>query len=459
MWDIKALDTDKTLYVAIADAMERDIRLGVLKPGEKLPTYRALAKTIGVNVNTITRAFHEADKRGLVSAIVGNGTYVSADPGYPSSLVNPEKNAKKLLELGLILPLYAREPDIGPVVEAVLLKNRLNAFMAYTEPQGLIRHRAVGSEWMKRFGVQADADKVIVTAGTQHALNCVFSAVFQPGDRVAADCLIYPGAKTAARRCGLQLEGVEMDGEGMIPQALDAACRRHALKGVYTVATMQNPTTCAMSAKRRAEIAEVIIKNDLILIEDDIYRFLSGPKETTLTQYLPERSVYIAGLSKAFYAGLRTSFVAAPKMLCNRITQAVFDTQWMASTLNADIACECITSGLADQIIASKREEITHRAGLMKAALNGYCYQYAQNCMFAWLKLPEEWTSGAFEKTAYENGVNVIPSEKFAIGSVAPPDYARISLSGADSLAELEKGLAILVKMLHYEISPKLCVL
>ncbi len=459
MWDLKIIDTDKTLYVAIADAIERDIRLGVLKPGEKLPTHRGLAKTVGVNVTTITRAFKEAEKRGLVTSIVGSGTYVSSDSGYYPSLLNTEKGPEKLLELGLILPIYAREPDISPVVEKVLHRSNLNEFMAYTPPQGIERHRLAGSEWMKRFGVTADIENVIITAGTQHALNCIFSSVFQPGDRVAADCLVYPGVKTAGRRCGIQLEAVEMDDEGMLPQALDAACRRHAVKGIYTVTAMQNPTNAVMSAKRRAEIAEIIEKNDLILVEDDIYRFLSSQKATTLTQMLPERSVYIAGLSKAFYAGLRTSFVAAPKKLCNKISQAVFDTQWMASSLNAEIACECITSGLADKIIAAKLDEIELRACLIKSTLSGFSYKYVQNSMFAWLKLPDDWSSGDFEKTAYENGVNVIPSEKFAIGGVVPPNYARISLSGADSVAEFEKGLSIVSKMLNYEIGPKLCVL
>ena len=459
MWDLKIIDTDKTLYIAIADAIERDIRLGVLKPGEKLPTHRGLAKTVGVNLTTITRAFNEAEKRGLVSSIVGSGTFVASDLGYSPSLVDTEKDAKKLIELGLVLPLYAKEPDIGPVVERVLRKNNLNEFMAYTPPQGLERHRLSGCEWMKRFGVNVNAEDVIITAGTQHALSCVFSSVFQSGDRLAADCLMYPGAKTAAKRCGMVLEAIEMDEEGMLPSALDAACSRHAVKGVYTVAAMQNPTNSAMSAQRRAELAAVIEKNNLILIEDDIYRFLSSEKDGTLSQLLPERSVYIAGTSKAFYAGLRTSFVAAPKKFCSRISQAVFDTHWMASSFNAEIACECIKSGLADKIIEAKREEISKRACLMESKMTGFNYKYSQNSMFFWLRLPDGWYSGDFEKTAYENGVNVISAEKFAIGGMTPPNYVRISLSGAECLSELEKGLDIIARMLNFEIGPELCVL
>ncbi|NCC69091.1 MAG: PLP-dependent aminotransferase family protein, partial [Clostridia bacterium] len=312
MWDLKIIDTDKSLYIAVADALERDIRLEILKAGEKLPAQRALAKKVGVNVTTITRAYKEAEKRGLVTSIVGSGTYVSSDLGFNPSLLNTEKDKKRLIEMGLVLPLYQIEPDIGDILKRVLHRNDLNKFMEYTSPQGLLRHRQTGSEWVKRFGVGANAENIIVAAGAQHALICIFSSLFQPGDRVAADCLTYPGVKTAAKICGVQLEAVEMDEEGMTPQGLTAICNRQDIRGVYTVSAMQNPTNAIMSAERRASVAEVINKYDLILIEDDLYRCLSPEPPTTLTQLVPEQSIYLAGTSKAFYAGLRICFVAAP---------------------------------------------------------------------------------------------------------------------------------------------------
>ena len=74
MWDLRIIDTDKSLYVALADAIERDIRAKILAAGDKLPAQRELAKKVGVNVTTITRAYREAEKRGLVTSIVGSGT-------------------------------------------------------------------------------------------------------------------------------------------------------------------------------------------------------------------------------------------------------------------------------------------------------------------------------------------------------------------------------------------------
>lgn len=452
MWDLKIIDTDKSLYIAIVDALERDIRNGVLKAGEKLPPQRHLARKVGVNVTTITRAYKEAEKRGLVNAIIGSGTFISSDLGVSSSLINAEKKEKKLIEMGLVFPLYSMEPDISPIISKVLHKNNMNQFMTYTSPQGMYRHRLAGCEWMKRCGIYTDPDNIMVTAGAQHALNCIFHALFQPGDHVAVDCLTYPGVKTAAKLCGIQLEAVAMDEEGMTPRGLMTACKHHNLKGIYTVSALQNPTNAVMSEKRCEEITEIIRDNNLILIEDDLYRFFTTKSPAPLASRIPEQSIYISSISKAFYAGLRVSFLAAPKKFYNRICQAIVDTMWMAPPLNAEIASECILDGTADNIIHLKRVELEKRACILKVKLSDYEYRYASGSMFAWLKLPDEWNGSELVKTADENGIHMISSEKFSVGAMVPPNYVRISLCSTDNISDFEKGLDILVKILGHEI-------
>lgn len=452
MWDLKIIDTDKALYVAIADAMERDIRLGLLKGGEQLPTHRELARIVGVNVTTITRAYKEAEKRGLISSTVGRGTFVTSDLGSSASLYRDESQEGHMIEMGLVLPLNTVEPDIGDLIGRMLKKGRLNQYMGYTPPSGLARHREIGSRWIRRFGVEANAENTVVTAGVQHALICVFSGLFQPGDRIAVDCLTYPGVKAAAKRCGIHLEGVPVDQEGMLPKELEALCKRTDIKGVYTVSLMENPTNSAMSEKRIHAIAEVIEKHDLLLIEDDIYRFMAASGPAPISTLLPERSVYLAGVSKAFYAGLRVGFLCAPKRLCGRIAQAVVDTMWMAPSFNAEIVCACIEEGIAEEIIARKMNEIRERSAMAERILAGFKFRYEKDSMFLWLCLPEERNAVEFEKSAAGYGINVVSSEKFSVGGTVPPNCIRISLSGADSREELEKGLLIIRRLLDGQI-------
>ncbi|BAK97589.1 putative DNA-binding protein [Oscillibacter valericigenes Sjm18-20] len=371
-----------------------------------------MEKTIGVNVTTVTRAYQEAEKRGLITATVGKGTFITSDLGRNPALINMDTGSNHLIEMGLALPLYSIEPDIEPLLNKVIADRNLRDFMKYTPPQGLYQHRQTGTEWIRQLGVDTDADHVIITAGTQHAFNCILSPVFEAGDKIAVDCITYPGFKTAARRLGIRLEAVLMDREGIIPESLEPVCSHGDIKGVYTVGRLQNPTNSIMSWQRREEIARIIQRHSLLLIEDDLYGFLSPQGTTPLSALLPDQSFYIAGTSKAFCSGLSISFLVSPARFYGRISQAVVDTVMMAPTLNAEIVCKCIFSSLAREIIEAKRNEIKRRANLMRSKLADYPQP---DNLFAWLELPEDWSSSSLEAAAVRSGssetrsIHVIP--------------------------------------------------
>ena len=456
MWNPITINTDKTLYIAIAEAIERDVRNGVLKPGQKMPTHRELADIIGVNVTTITRAYKEAERRGIVTGTVGRGTFVTADLGLNSSILQveekyPKTQATKLIELGLVLTLYQCEPDLAPIVAKLSRDKQLNRFLRYSDPLGMPEHRQTGAEWVKRFGLAVNSDQIVICAGAQHALTCCFQSLFEAGDRVAVDCLTYPGVKAVAKAAAVRLEPIAMDGEGMIPESLEAACGRQPLQGVYLMPNMQNPTATGMSAARKEALAEIIIRHHLILIEDDIYSFSNPDDQGALTALCPQSGIYIASLSKTFYAGLRVAYVAAPRQFLLKIGQAVVNTIWMAPTLNAAIASECIRDGSAPQIMAVKLAEITDRVRIAREMLPGELFTAAPAGFYIWLKLPEGWTGKEFELTCRENGVNVFCAEKFAVGGEAAPPAARLSLSGAETTEELREGLTILNRVLTRE--------
>ncbi len=451
MWNLKTLDTDKALYIAIADALERDVRSGVLKPGQKMPTHRDLAEIIGVNVTTVTRAYKEAERRGLIAGTVGRGTYITADAATDSSLMKIDERTNKIIELGLVLPLYNNEIDISIAVEKLLKKKQLNRFLRYTDPLGLLEHREAGAYWVKRFGINVSGEDVVICAGAQHALNCCLSSLFEPGDRIAADYLTYPGIKAIAKNLGIKLEPISMDKYGMVPESLENACQRNKIKGLYLMPSVQNPTTAKMSLQRRKEIADIIERRGLMLIEDDIYNFADQNKLQAITTLVPQNSVYIASVSKAFYAGLRVAYVITPKQFRNRIAQAVLNTIWMVPTFNVELISECIRDGTADQIIALKLQEISKRFDIAKESLSGHSFSGTPTSFFLWLNLPEHLNAREIEFIGRENGINVISSEKFAIGGDAAPSAIRLSLSGAETIGELNDGLNILNNILSKE--------
>ncbi len=447
MWDLKVIDTNKSLYLAIADALERDIDAGILNPGDMLPTHRALAKKVGVTVTTATRAYAEAERRGLISAVVGKGTFVTADAKLSVSVIDTHVD-KMPIEMGLTRPLYNDEADLRPVLEHLLQQKHLSKFMQYSDPQGLFEHREAGARWIRRFGVPASPDTVLLTAGGQHAMFCIFYAIFEHGDRLAVDCLTYPGAKAAARRLGLRLEGVMMDEQGMIPEELDALCKRHSIKGIYISGRVQNPTNRIMGQQRREELARIIRKYNLNLVESDSYGFLSDEGNQTLSSLVPHNAIYVSSLSKAFYAGLRVAFVTAPERHYKSIAQGIVDSMLLASPLCAEVACECISMGTADTIIRQKRMALSRRMDAFRETLGQYDYESYDGCMAVWLALPEHWTCTGFELAAERLGLRVYAASRFAVGPVVPPNHIRISLSGPEDMATFSNGLDVLSGLL-----------
>ncbi len=454
MWDLKELNTDIALYMALADALERDIKKGLLQPGEQLPPQRELAKKVGVNVTTVTRAYKEAESHGLITAVVGQGTFVSKDLGANSSLINTnlgniEANYYTPIDMGFAKPLCALEPSVQKVLQTVAQDKQLMEYMRYTPPAGLLPHRQVGALWLNRFGLYKDPSQIIITAGGHHALDCILFALFQPDDHIAVDCYTYSGFKMIAKRRGVKLEPVEMDEEGMLPSSLERLCHRLPIKGIYTMPSIQNPTCCHPSSKRIEALAKVIAKNHLISIEDAMYGHLSQEKTYSIASLLPESSLFIAGLSKAFYPGLRVSFVYAPASFYNKVCQQIVDTMWMAPTLNAAIACECITSGLADEILALKKAELEKRAQLLATTLPNYPYTYYPGSLFAWVPLSNGWDSDEFVRECQLHGTSVVPADKFIVGNLSPLAAIRLSLSAAHSFEVFQKGLSIIATLLN----------
>lgn len=436
-------------YRALADAIQRDVYSGRLKPGERLPTHRELADLLGVNVSTVTRGYVEAERRGLIYGTVGRGTYISSDAQTASFMVSFEPHAPGMIELGLIEPFYDLDPDIHEGMRRLLRKRDLKSFLRYGDPRGMPAHRACGAQWVARYSHQVSADDVIVCSGAQHALTCCLSGLFQAGKRVGVDAMTYPGLKTLAAMLGIRLVPLPMDDQGVTPDGLDAACRRDTLAGIYLMPGVQNPTTATMSRERREELARLIRSHSLLLVEDDAYNLTVRGGLPPLASLVPERSAYIAGMSKAMAAGLRVAFVAAREPYRRALAEAVLNTTWMTPPLNVELACMWIAEGEADAAVFRKREEARWRNELARDVLQGLEFAGHDTGFFIWLSLPGQWTGTALSAAARRAGVNVFGAEKFAVGDSRVPARARVSLSGPWEREELRKGLIILRDLLE----------
>jgi DNA-binding transcriptional regulator YhcF (GntR family) len=236
-------------YRAIADAIDEDVKNGALRPGARLPPHRDLAGHLGVTVTTITRAYAEAARRGLTSGHVGRGTFIRGTE------VEDREVGPMDLSINVIMP----DKEVA-VLESRLFQRRVlpwTQLLGYVRSPGHLRHRQAMAAWLAQLGVRVSAEHLALTAGAQHAMVTVFSAITRPGETVLVEDLTYSGMKRLADHLHLKIRGVSMDAEGLRPDALDAACRTGRARVLYCMPRLQNPTSAIMSERRRRQIAAV----------------------------------------------------------------------------------------------------------------------------------------------------------------------------------------------------------
>jgi DNA-binding transcriptional MocR family regulator len=457
-------------YRAIADALAADVDLGRLPAGTRLPTHRALAQALDVTVGTVTRAYAEAERRGLVEATVGRGTFVrtarpeSADwmrPGAPpatdpdSALCLEDCGAENVapegpIDLSVNYPARsflagALQPGLaGLDADAA----RLTALAGYQPSVGRPEHRAAGARWVSQFGLPARAEDIVPVHGTQGGLTAVLHALDRPGDVLLVEELTWPGVHYIARQHGIRLITVASDAQGMRPDALAEAARRSGGRTAYLVPTLHNPSNVTMPDARRDQLIETARAENLTLVEDDIYGFLADHPPAPLAARDPERAVYVTSLSKCVAPGLRVGFVKAPEWLVPRIAQAVAADTLMVSGLLLEVAMKLIDSGQAQAAAGAQRREAAARQQIARRMLPLSEPDGADSSFHVWLQLPEGWRASSFTADARARGVAVTSGTAFRADG-GDPGAVRLCLSAVPERAQLEDGLATLADLLQ----------
>jgi DNA-binding transcriptional MocR family regulator len=446
--DFRPVEDGPAIYQQLADEIHRRVTEGELTPGDRLPPQREFARMVGVNLTTVTRAFAALQRRGVVASRPGRGSVVTGGASELAFASAPER------EPGLI-DLSVNRPATTDYLEALArLLPRLPKDARYAElqdfhaPEGPLWAREAVAGWLAPvLGVQ-NAQQVIVTHGAQSALACVLGAVARAGDVVLADAVTYQGMAALCRTLDLELRPVAMDDEGLRPDALEAACAEHQPRALFVVPCLQNPTAITLSATRRAQIAEIAERHDVLIIEDDVYRPLVEDAAPAFAQLAPGRTVYVTGLSKTVAPGLRFGVAVAPLPLVADIAAMQRVACWSIGALNALIATRLIEDGTLLQIIEAQKAELRARQALLRVALEGFDVHAGEASTHAWLKLPSPWRANAFVNVARKHGVSVLAADAFAIGQHAVPHAVRINVAAARSRNDLQRGLELLAQVM-----------
>jgi DNA-binding transcriptional MocR family regulator len=448
MWRPRLIESARIKYLGIVEALEADIRSGRVARGERLPAQRAIAEALEVDLTTVTRAFNEARRRGLVEAQAGRGTFISeALDGNETA-----EHAHPLIDLSMNIPPHPADADFRKIfpqgIAGILGSPRGLLSLHYQESTGAAPDRQAAAAWLAQRLQGVTGDRIVVTGGAQSALFAICELLLGRGDVIVAGAMTYPGLKAVAVQKGLVLEPLAMDGQGILPDAFEKACREKSPKVLYLIPTIDNPTTATLPEDRRRALATLARKHGVTVIEDDPYAPLRPERIVAMAELASDITWHIATLSKCATPALRVAYVVAPSAAkALRLAGVLRATSLMAPPLMSALASRWIGEGTLDEITKAIRVENVERQKLAASILGDVGFAADPHGHHLWLRLPDHWRAADFAEHADRAGVSIVPSSAFA--AVAHPiEAVRISLGVPPDRGALEDGLTQLAGLM-----------
>jgi len=445
-WRPGELAQDRPAYVALADAIAHDLARGLLAPGDRLPTHRALAAELGVTVRTVARGYAEAERRGLLGGEVGRGTYVR--PAFGRAPALPET-----VDLSALHPPIAAGPPPADRLASTLrsLAGDPLALRLVTDTEHSAdhpAHRAAAAAWVAHGGFCPRAEDMLLTAGAQHALALCLLALVPAGSKVATTALTNPGLIAAARALSVPLVVVDADDDGILPTALDEICSREPVSVVHLQPTFDNPCGRTMSRTRRADLADVVGRHDVWLIEDDPLGPLAADRPDPLAARVPDRTCYVASAAKVLALGLRVGMLAAPERAYPALSAALRASTWLTSPLLGEVLARWVRDGTAAAIVHQRAEACRERGAVARDLLAGISLNGDPGSPHLWIDLPAPWSTGSFVAAARDEAILVAPGDDYAADRAAPVHGIRVGLNAEVKDDELREALASVARIL-----------
>ncbi|BCH05367.1 GntR family transcriptional regulator (plasmid) [Mesorhizobium sp. 131-2-5] len=443
-------------FLAIVEQIAQGVSRGELKPGEQLPPQRQLAHKLGVSLPTVSRAYEELARRGLTTGEIGRGTFirdVNTTPDAVSPYV-PERQSG-LIDLSIFRPIGDTiHLDRMKATLATLAVDMPPSTVLGTRPSAMFaRHRSIAVEWLRLCGVRADEKTIHLTNGGTPALTVAFLTACQTGAVIATEATGLHVMLPLASYLGLKVQGVPIDDNGIIPEALESACKQSKIRALFMMPNALAPTAFVMNESRRVAIVEIARKYDLNIIEDDALAPLVSNTPPPFQALAPERTLYITSFTKTVMPGLRTGYLVAPERLLPAVENRQLVTNWTATPLIAEIAARWVEDGTCLELVQWQRTALAERHKLVASILDGVPYHSNPEGLHVWLPLGEKFAEDEFVSHARKQGVAVARGAAFAISNWQPA--VRISV-GSTTEEELQRGLTVIHNLLHSEPEPVL---
>lgn len=457
IWRPRKDDIVRPAYRSLARLMAEAIDTGKLEPGARLPTHRALAFDLGLSLQTVSRAYDELTRLGLIVGEVGRGSFVRGPQRDAQMPWHRLPGGDGVIDFSMLVPVTG-EIHVRRMSETLAELSGdlpLNTIFSFRPRATLERHVAHASTWIASGGVDAHPARIVPTNGNTSAMSLALQTVTVPGDLVVTEELGHHTLTSLTSVLGLRLHGLAIDEEGIVPDAFEAACRAEQVKALYLMPTGLGPTCAVMGEARRAEIIEIADRHQVWIIENDAWGPIEPDRPPSFATLAPERTLYFTGLSKCLVPGLRIGWLVVPDTLITTARTRHLVTNWMATPLISEIASRWIADGTAANLLGWQRKKLALRNRIVRERLSGFAFRSMPHGLHVWLPLPGTWNEQAFVEHARGEGVAVAGAVNFRTGPHTPPAAIRICL-GAGTEKELAQGIGTIARLLRSIPEPAL---
>ncbi|MET9933140.1 MULTISPECIES: PLP-dependent aminotransferase family protein [unclassified Streptomyces] len=408
-------------YKNVVHEFAAAIRSGAIPAGTRLPTHRALARERRIALATATRVYTELAALGLVVGEPGRGTFVRMRSGYDGLEPSRALPVPRVADLSFNQPLAPGQGDhLRQALRTVAASGDVEALLHQHPPGGHRRDRAIVATYLLGRGIDTVPDNVLLTNGTQQALDIVLRALTRPGDLLAVDALSYPGIKLLASAHSLDLAPVPVTDMGPDLDALDRMCRARPIRAIYTIPTVHNPLGWVLDQEQRERLAALARSHNCLVVEDGTYAFLESSPPPPLQAFAPERTCYVAGLSKNVAPGLRFGFAVLPDRHLAAATSGLRAAAWGTPGIVTAIATGWITDGTVTRLEKDRREDAAARQDIARVALTGMDITAHPVSYTVWLALEPHQRPDHAATALAEQGILVSTADAFATGPNRP---------------------------------------
>ena len=432
------------VYRQLADYVRGLIEAGRLSGGQKLPATRELAVGLGLSRATVGQAYDDLIAAGLLSAHVGQGTFVASHlAGRRAAPVPPSRRfvwpglfaarARAMtLPAGLVTPGEVRydfrggQVDAGALPVAALRRafsaavgSGVGRMAAHDDPFGWPALRHEVARYLVARGIRCEAEDVAIVNGAQHAIDLAARVLLDPGDTVVMEQPGYFGAALAFQAAQANIVGVGVDEDGMRADELARVLQARRAKLIYATPAVQNPTGATMSDSRREEILALVDAHQAPLFEDDYASELrtgEAPIAALKSADTAGQVIYAGTFSKVLFPGLRVGFVVAARPLLGKMVLARACGDFGTSAIPQAALVELLRSGVLDRHVRRVRGLYARRQRVMLETLgrsmpDGVTWKEPRGGQMVWIELP--CAGDAVFRAACDAGIAYTPGRAF----------------------------------------------